>query len=421
MEERTNGQSNAALSGVKVIDLTQFEAGTSCTESLAWLGADVIKVEPPARGDQGRQLAAGGPGVDSYYFLLLNANKRSVTLNLKDERGKAILRKLLEQGDVFVENFAPGAIERLGFGYDEVRMINPRIIYAQIKGFAPDGPYGRFLSFDMIAQAAGGAFAITGERGGPPAKPGPNVGDTGTGLHVALAITAALYQRQATGEGQRIEVAMQEAVINLCRVSYATYLNNDKAPTRNGAVSVNSSRAPSGIFPCKGSGDTGAPLNSRGENDWCYVHPTRAGNQSWERLLHLIGREDLLDDPRFATPEARFERNDEVNAVVAAWTRTRDKREVMELIGAAGVPAGAVFDNADLATDPFLRERGMFVEIEHPTRGKFVMPASPIKMSGSQVPIERAPLLGEHTEEVLAELLGYTPEQVAELREQQVI
>jgi formyl-CoA transferase len=411
MEQRTNGRSGAALSGVRVIDLTQFEAGTSCTESLAWLGADVIKVEPPERGDQGRQLSSSGPGVDSYYFLLLNANKRSVTLNLKDERGKAILRDLIEQGDVFVENFAPGAIERLGFGYEDVRKINPRIVYAQIKGFAPEGPYGKFLSFDMIAQAAGGAFAITGEPDRPPAKPGPNIGDTGTGIHVALAITAALFQRQRTGEGQRIEVAMQEAVINFARVSYATYLNNGKAPTRNGAISVNANRAPSGIFPCKGGGP----------NDWCYVHPTRAGNQSWERLLNLIGREDLLDDPRFATPEARFEHNDEVNAVVAEWTRTRDKREVMELIGAAGVPAGAVLDNADLATDPFLRERGMFVEVEHPARGTFVMPGSPIKMTGSRVPVQPAPLLGEHSAEVLGELLGYTPEQVAELREQQVI
>jgi formyl-CoA transferase len=411
VDERTNGQTTAALSGVRVIDLTQFEAGTSCTESLAWLGADVIKVEPPGGGDQGRRLSSEAPGADSYYFLLLNANKRSVTLNLKDERGKEILCELIRRGDVFVENYGPGVIERLGFGYDDVKKINPQIVYAQIKGFAPGGPHGRFLSFDMIAQAAGGAFAITGERGGPPAKPGPNVGDTGTGLHLALAITAALYQRQSTGEGQRIEVAMQEAVINFCRVSYATYMNNGTSPVRNGAISVNANRAPSGIFPCRGGG----------ENDWCYVHPTRAGNQSWERLLNVMGREDLLDDPRFATPEARFEHNDEVNAVVSEWTRTRDKREVMELIGAAGVPAGAVFDNADLANDPFLRERGTFVEIEHPVRGRVVMPGSPIKMSASQVPVTPAPLLGEHNEEILGELLGYSPEQVAALREQQAM
>jgi formyl-CoA transferase len=415
VEDRTNGypqngQSQAALAGVRVIDLTQFEAGTSCTESLAWLGADVIKVEPPGRGDPGRALAAKPGEGDSYYFLMLNANKRSISLNLKEERGKEILRELVKQGDVFVENFAPGAIERLGFGYDEVRALNPRIVYAQIKGFDKDGPYGSYLSFDMIAQAAGGSYAITGERGGPPVKPGPNAGDTGTGIHLALGITAALFQRESTGEGQRIEVAMQESVINYCRVSYAPYLASGKTQPRNGALGANVSRAPTGLFPCKGGG----------ENDWCYIHPT-TGDQSWERLMKVMGREELIDDPRYATAPARFERMDEVNEIVASWTRQHDKREVMELVGAAGVPAGAVLDNADLANDPSLRERGAFVELEHPVRGPFVMPGWPIKMSGSSVPVEVAPLLGQHNEEVLGELLGYSAEQVAELREAKVL
>ena len=407
----TNGTSKPALAGVRVIDLTQFEAGTSCTEALAWLGADVIKVEPPGKGDQGRRLSPDNMTVDSYYFILLNANKRSVTINLKDERGKELLRELIKQGDVFVENFAPGAIERLGFGYDAVRAINPRIIYAQVKGFAQDGPYEKYLYFDMVAQAAGGAYAITGEKGGPPVKPGPNAGDTGTGMHLALGVTAALYQRQITGEGQRVEVAMQESVINYCRVSYDGYLEHGKAPSRNGALGANVNRAPSGIFPCKGGG----------ENDYCYIHPTRAGNQSWERLMNLIGREELIDDPRFATAEARFERIDEVNAIVAEWTKTRDKREVMELIGQAGVPAGAVLDCADLATDEALRKRGMFVEIEHPVRGRFPIPGWPVKMSRSHVPVQTAPLLGQHCEEVLGEVLGYTSDQVAELHAQGVV
>jgi formyl-CoA transferase len=411
VDGRTNGHANAALSGVKIIDLTQFEAGTSCTEALAWLGADVIKVEPPLTGDQGRRLMAGADTKDAYYFLILNANKRSVTLNLKHERGKEILREMIRQGDVFVENYGPGVIERLGFGYDEVRKINPRIIYAQIKGFAPGGPYGRFLSFDMIAQAAGGAFAITGERGGAPVKPGPNAGDTGTGMHLALGITAALYQRQATREGQRVEVAMQEAVVNLCRVSYAPYLHSGAVPERNGALGVSASRAPAGLFPTRGGGP----------NDWCFILPTHIGNQSWDRLLNVMGREDLLDDPRYNTSAARVERADEVNGIVAEWTRQRDKREVMEIIGTAGVPVGAVYDNADLTNDPFLRERGVFVELDHPTRGTFVMPASPIKMSASEVAVTPAPLLGEHSEEILGEMLGYSGEQVATLREQQVI
>jgi formyl-CoA transferase len=411
VDEQTNGHAKPALAGIKVIDLTQFEAGTSCTESLAWLGADVIKVEEPSKGDQGRRLSSDKPGVDSYYFMLLNANKRSVTLNLKEDRGREILRELIRHGDVFVENFAPGAIERLGFGYEDVKKINPRMIYAQVKGFAPEGPFGKFLSFDMIAQAAGGSMATTGEPGGPPIKPSPNVGDTGTGLHVALGITAALFQRQLTGQGQRIEVAMQESVINYCRVTYAAYKRLGRTPPRNGSRSVNASSSPSGLYPCKGGG----------ENDYCFIHTNASGGHHWERLLKVIGREELLDDPRFATPKSRFEHREEVDAIISEWTRARDKREVMELIGGAGVPAGAVFDNDDLHNDPFLRERGMFVTVEHPGHGEFTMPGWPVKMSGSQVPLKAAPLLGQHNEEVLGDLLGYSPEQVAALREEQVI
>src|SRR5215210_4255361 len=209
-----------ALAGVKVLDLTQFEAGTSCTETLAWLGAEVIKVEEPTRGDQGRSASSERPGVDSFYFLLLNANKRSITCNLKHPRGAELLRRLIEHADVFIENFGPGVIDRLGFSYQQVSQINPRIIYAQIKGFAPGSPYEKFLAFDMIAQAVGGAMSTTGEPDGRPLKPGPTIGDTGTGLHTAIGILAALYQRQFTGHGQRIEVAMQECVINFGRIAY---------------------------------------------------------------------------------------------------------------------------------------------------------------------------------------------------------
>src|SRR5438876_3887721 len=235
---QSNGQSNGhekpALAGIKVIDLTQFEAGTSCTETLAWLGAEVIKVEEPKQGDQGRRASTEKPGVDSFYFMLLNANKKSVTCNLKEERGKVILRSLIEKGDVFVENFGPGVIERLGFGYEDVKRVNPRIIYAQIKGFPSGSPYESFLAFDMIAQAVGGAMSTTGEADGRPLKPGPTIGDTGTGLHAAIGILAALYQRQASGHGQRIEVAMQEAVINFGRIAYASQLLWDKPAPRVG-------------------------------------------------------------------------------------------------------------------------------------------------------------------------------------------
>ena len=388
-----------ALAGVRVIDLTQFEAGTSCTESLAWLGADVIKVEQPRTGDQGRQLGADQAGADSYYFLLLNANKRSVTCNLKEERGKALLRALIQSGDVFIENFAPGAIDRLGFSYDEVASINPRIIYAQIKGFPTEGPYGQFLSFDMIAQAAGGAFSLTGDPDGPPLKPGPNVGDTGTGLHAAIGILAALYQRQRTGRGQRIEVAMQEAVINYTRVAYAAQAVSGRPAERRGSGVGRAGGQPSKTFRCKGDGP----------NDYVYIHATRGGGGGHlQRLLCAIGQPDL-------PPGA------DVNATIEAWTRQRSKHEVMDTLGRAGVPTGAVFDTLELQNDAFLRERGAFATVQHPVRGEFTMPGWPVKMSDSRVPLQSAPLLGQDNARIYGDLLGCTGEQIAELREARII
>jgi formyl-CoA transferase len=411
--ERAIDADAAALAGVRVIDLTQFEAGTSCTEALAWLGAEVIKVEEPERGDQGRQASTEQPGVDSYYFLLLNANKRSVTCNLKDERGKALLRALIEQGDVFIENFGPGVIERLGFSYDEVARINPRIIYAQIKGFPPGGPYGQFLSFDMIAQAAGGAYSITGEPDGRPLKPGPNVGDTGTGLHAAIGILAALYQRQRTGRGQRIEVAMQEAVINFTRVAYSSQAVSGRPAARRGDGGGLSKDAPSGVFRCKGDG----------ANDYCYIHATRGGSGSghWQRLVCAMGQEELLSDPRFASGADRAAHATELKAIIEAWTRQRTKVEVMETLGRAGVPVGAVFDTFELLHDPFLAKRGTFATVRHPVRGEFSMPGWPVRMSDSAVPLRSAPLLGQDNAAVYGELLGYSAQQLANLHDTQVI
>jgi formyl-CoA transferase len=409
--ERTDRTNSPALADVRVVDLTQFEAGTSCTEALAWLGADVIKVEEPLHGEQGRHASTDQPGVDSYYFMLLNANKRSVTCNLKDERGKALLRALIEHADIFVENFAPGVIERLGFGYDDVARINPRIIYAQIKGFAPEGPFGQFLSFDMIAQSVGGALSTTGEPDGRPLKPGVNIGDTGAGLHAAIGILAALHQRDVCGRGQRVEVAMQESVINFGRIAYASQALSNQPAERLGNKSQLGSNAPSEVYQCKGGGP----------NDYCFIYTTRAGNHHWHRLLSVIGREDLVDDPRFATNADRVRHEPELDAIILEWTRGRTKHEVMQTLGQAGVPAGAVFDTNELLHDPFLRERGMFATVDHPVRGEFTMPAWPVKMSESHVPLKSAPLLGQDTETVYNGLLGCTPERLAELREQKVI
>ncbi|MBI2319657.1 MAG: CoA transferase [Betaproteobacteria bacterium] len=409
-QAKASGTSRAALSGVKVIDLTQFEAGTSCTETLAWLGADVIRVEEPTKGDQGRRASTDDAEIDSPYFLLLNANKRSVTLNLKNESGRKILRELIKRGDVFVENFGPGVIERLGFGYDVVKEINPRIIYAQIKGFSAGSPYQDFLAFDMTAQAVGGSLATTGEEGGRPIKPGPTLGDTGTGLHTAIGILAALNQRQSTGRGQHVEVAMQEAVINFGRIAYASLALYGKPAPRHGNQSILGS-APSEVYPCKGGG----------ENDYCYVYTSRAGNNQWDRLLKVMGREDLIGDPRFNSPLDRYRYRQEIDAMITEWTSKHDKREVMDILGAVNVPSGAVFDTKELRDDPHLRKRGMFVTVKHPTRGDFTMPGWPVKMSESHVPVSAAPLLGAHTEEVLGELLGYSREQIAGLKAEKVI
>lgn len=392
-----------ALAGVKVLDLTHFESGTSCTETLAWLGADVVKIEEPARGERGRYASTEKSGLDSYYFILLNANKRSVACDIKSERGKEILRRLLAKADVIVENMAPGVMERFGFGHDAVRELNPRIIYAQIKGFASDGPLADYLAFDMIAQAMGGAIFTTGAKGGPPLKPGPTLGDTGAGLHCALGIIAALYQREKTGRGQRIEVAMQEAVINFSRIAFAGHLMRGKPPERNGNRSMLGTSAPSDLYPCKPGGP----------NDFVFIYTSRGGNEHWQRLLKVIGRADLASDPRYSTPQARNDHVDEVDALLSAWTRNYTKFEVMEVMQRAGVPAGAVLDTQEISDDPHLRNRGMFVTIEHPVRGPVTMPGWPVKMSESHVPVRSAPLLGAHTEEVLSEWLGLSKEEIA--------
>jgi formyl-CoA transferase len=351
------------------------------------------------------------PGADSHYFLLLNANKRSITCNLKSERGKALLRAMIPQADVFIENFAPGVIERLGFGYDQVSGLNPRIVYATIKGFAPGTRFEKFLSFDMIAQATGGVMSITGEPDGRPIKPGTTIGDTGTGLHCAIGILAALYQCRQTGQGQLVQVAMQDAMTNYCRIAYATQARENAPCSRRGNQVVLGTTAPSDTFRCKGDGP----------NDYVYIYSTRAGNAQWERLLKVIGREDLLEDPRFATPQARADHVGDVDAIVQAWCHDKGKYEVMQTLGSAGVPAGAVMDTMELSEDPSMREREIFVTVDHPVRGEFTMPGWPVKMSRSHVSVEAAPLLGAHNEEVYGAWLGYTREQLADLKEEGAI
>ena len=313
------------LAGIKVLDLTQFEAGTTCTEALAWMGADVVKVENPDGGEAGRRGVA-----DPYYFMIYNANKRSVTVNLKSERGLALVKELAKKADVFTENFGPGVIERLGLGYDVLSALNPRLVYAQVKGFGAGSPYENGLCFDPIAQAVGGAMSITGEPGGKPLKPGPTIGDTGTGMLLAFSIVAALFQRNTTGKGRQLQAAMQDSVMHYSRGMFIRQAQSGKAAPRRPA----GGNCPSGIYPCK----------PEGPNDYVYLLTSRANPQHWPRLLKLIGREDLLGDARYDKAAARLEREAEVDEIIAQWTRQHTKEEAMALISGAGVPAGAVFE-----------------------------------------------------------------------------
>ena len=396
-----------ALDHIKILDLTQFEAGPSCTELLAFLGADVVKVESPKGGDQGRYLITDKPGLDSPYFLLLNANKKSITLNLKSAKGVALFKQLVPHFDVMIENYGPGAIAELGLGYDVISQINARIIYAQVKGFGTYGPYAGYKSFDMIAQAAGGAMSVTGTSETQPLKPGPTIGDTGTGIHCAVGVLAALLQREKTGRGQRLEVSMQDAVVNLSRVAMmGHYLGDVPVQRRGNRITA---LAPTDLYPCAPSGP----------NDYAYIITTT--QEMWESLLKAIGRADILADPRFADQRNRNKNFDALFEIIAVWTRQRDKFAVMRVLGEAGVPCGAVLDSGDVLANEHLKARGMITTIEHPTRSTFTMPGCAVQLSDSPVEVRPAPLLGQHNGEVYGALLGMTTADLAGLKGEGVV
>ncbi len=399
------------LSGVKIVDFTQFEAGPSCTEALAWLGADVVKIENPKMGDPGRRLRPGQPDTDPFYFHVFNANKRSMTVNLKSPAGLALVKDLLRQADVCIENFAPGAIERLGLGYEVVKDLNPAIIYAQVKGFGEGSPYEKNLAFDMIAQACGGTFSVTGEADGPPTRPGISLGDTGTGMLMAITILGALFKRRETGKGHRLQVAMQDAVMHYMRINFATQGRIGKAAGRAGSKVAGITNAPMGLYPC-------AP---GGPNDYVYIMTSRANPEHWDRLLKLLGREDLIGDPRYVTPQDRIDREAEVDEIIAGWTRQHTKHEAMRAVGDAGIPAGAVFDTMELHNDQTFEDRGIMQVMHHPVHQPFKMPGWPVRIDGKPPTLTSSPVLGQHTDEVLGEWLGLNAHAVAALRAQETI
>jgi crotonobetainyl-CoA:carnitine CoA-transferase CaiB-like acyl-CoA transferase len=394
------------LSGVKIVDFTQFEAGPSCTEALAWLGADVVKVENPKMGDPGRRLRPGKPDDDPYYFHVFNANKRSITVNLKSPAGLALVKDMLRQADVCIENFAPGAIERLGLGYDVVRELNPGIIYAQVKGFGEGSPYEKNLAFDMIAQACGGTFSVTGESDGPPTRPGLSLGDTGTGMLMAITILGALYKRRETGEGHRLQVAMQDAIMHYMRINFATQGRTGKAAERGGSKVPGVRNAPMGLYPC----------SPGGPNDYVYIMTSRANPDHWDRLLKLMGREDLIGDKMYATPDDRLERESEVDAIITAWAKRHTKHEAMRAVGDAGIPAGAVLDTMELESDATFEQRGIMQVMRHPVHRDFKMPGWPVRIDGKPPALKASPVLGADTDTVLSEWLGLNAQAVAALK-----
>src|SRR5271155_1647018 len=406
-----SGAAPNCLDGVRVLDLSQFEAGPSCTEALAWMGADVVKIENPKGGEPGRGLGTGPrPGADSWYFMQFNANKKSITVNLKSPRGLELVKNMARKADVLVENFAPGAIERLGLGAEVIRAINPAIVYAQVKGFGEGSPYENNLAFDMIAQACGGTMAITGERDGRPCKPGPTLGDTGTGMLLAIGILGALYQRHTTGKGRRLQIAMQDAQFQYTRGAFVQHARSGEPAMRNGAKSLAGGMAPAGIYPCKPGGP----------NDYVYVFTSPANPEHWRRLLKVIGREDLTADPRLAPREARGQHEADIDRIVSDWTRRHDKHEAMRLIGGAGVPAGAVLDTGDLLAEPSFAERGIIQTMQHPN-GELRMPTFPVRFDGALAPVQPSPLLGEHTTVVFDDWLGMSAAEVGSLRDDGVV
>jgi len=399
-----------ALDGVRILDFTHVQSGPTCTQLLAWFGADVIKVERPGVGDATRRQLVDKPGADSLYFTMLNHNKRSIEIDSKAPQGRRVLNRLIGVCDVLVENLAPGALDRMGFSWDRIREINPRIVVASVKGFGA----GRFEAckvYENVAQCAGGSASTTGWPDGPPLVTGAQVGDSGTGLHLALGIVAALFQRERTGRGQRVMAPMQDAVANLCRVKLRDQQRLAAGPLKE--YSQHGKGVPFGDSTPRagndsGGGQPGRVLKCRGwetdPNAYTYFVAQAA---AWGRICDLIERPEWKGDPGYATPEARLPRLDEVFDAIEEWTSKRDKFEVIEICDPLGIPVGPIFSMREIAEDPDLRRSGTIVEVDHPERGPYVTVGCPIKMSDSGVEVTRSPLLGEHTEEILTEVLGF--------------
>ncbi|MFZ0424286.1 MAG: formyl-CoA transferase [Xanthobacteraceae bacterium] len=413
------GEAGRALDGIKILDFTHVQSGPTCTQLLAYMGADVIKVERPGVGDITRGQLRDVKGADSLYFTMLNGSKRSITIDSKHPKGKEILDRLIKTCDVLVENFAPGALDRMGLTWEHIHRLNPRMIVASVKGFGP-GPYEDCKVYENVAQCAGGAASTTGFREGPPLVTGAQIGDSGTGLHLALGIVSALYQRLRTGRGQKVLAAMQDGVLNLARVKL-----RDQQRLAHGPLTEYSQfgegiafgKATPRAGNDSGGGQPGWIVKCKGwENDPdAYIYfITQA--PVWGAICDLIGKPEWKTEPDFATPPARLPRLRLIFDTIEQWTMTKTKFEVMDICNKHDIPVGPILSMKEIAEEPSLRATGTVVEVDHPVRGKYLTVGNPIKLSDSPADVRRSPLLGEHTEEILRKVLGYSEKDVVEIK-----
>ena len=393
------------LDGVTILDLTQVQAGPSCTQLLAWLGAQVIKIEEPGKGDRTRWEMADKENSDSFYFLVFNSNKKSMTLNLKNKEGVSILNRLLKISDVIIENYAPGRMDEFGLSKQYISKNFPHVVYASIKGFGNSGPNSYLKSYEHVAQAAGGAMSTNGVNEGPPLFTSTGIGDSGSGLHCAIGILAALRQRDLCGEAPSVDISMQDAVLNLLRVRFVETFN-DGLPVKRTGNSVWDS--PKCVFPCK----------PYGPND--YVTMVITGD-AWESILALSGNSDLIGNKKYDSEDSRKERGDQVYDIISTWTKKHSKKEIMNILGDLGIPCSPVKDTAELLNDEHLLHRKMIVNVNDPQRGEYKAIGSPIKVGDSEIDITPPPLLGENTEEILEKMLGFKLHEINSLKKNGVI
>ncbi len=408
-----------ALKGVKILDFTHVQSGPTCTQLLAWFGADVVKVERPGIGDITRGQLRDIPDVDSLYFTMLNSNKRSITLNTKNEKGKVVLERLVKTCDVLVENFAPGALDRMGFSWERIQELNPRMIYASVKGFGP-GPFVDCKVYENVAQCAGGGASTTGFLDGPPTVTGAQIGDTGTGMNLAFGIVTALFHRESSGKGQRVQASMQDGVLNLCRVKLRDQQRLGHGPLKE--YSQHGRNIPFGDATPRAGNDSGGGqpgwiLKCKGwetdPNAYTYFITQAA---IWGKICDVIGKPEWKDDPGYATLDARLDKLSDIFDTIEEWTKTKTKFEVMEICNPLDIPCGPILSMKELAEEPSLRETGTIVEVDHPTRGKYLTVGNPVKLSASPPVVKPSPLLGEHTEEILRDFLGFSDEEITEIK-----